>query len=193
MFDALRLTILIPATAALVTGVLFGLLVLALAAWLDWPVIWAAIAGAGAGLLAWLGWSARMAAILEYQLAPGLPKTQAALTQDAGPKTINLHIHREDEGGVIEGAFLDRLPVSNAGLANLANLVISGQSLTTSAMTASGLDRPTWEALRDRFISAGLLAWRSGNRQFGVEITHRGMIVFRQLAAPTPHRDERGN
>jgi len=182
MFDALRLAVIIPLAAALVTGALCGLLVLALCFWRGWPSIWAAIGGAGAALLSWLGWSARFADLVEYRLAP--PRPRPVPIREAEPQTINLHIHREDEGGYTEGAFLDRLPVSENSLADLANLVVSGQSLTTSAMTASGLDRPTWEALRDRFISAGLLAWRSGSRVHGCEVTSRGLVIFRRLAAP---------
>jgi len=192
MRDDIQQTVIIPLAAALVTGAFCGLFAFALCAWQAWPASWAAIASAGSALLSWLAWSARFAQILEYQLAPGLPKIQATPTQ-ADPQTVNLHIHSEDAGGYIEGAFLDQLPVSESSLATLANLVVSGQSLTTSAMTNSGLDRPTWEALRDRFISAGLLAWRSGNRLHGCEVTGRGLVIFRRLAAPTPHRDERGN
>lgn len=186
MRDDLRRTVIIPLAAAVITGALAGLLLLALCVWQNWPVIWVAIGAAALALLSWYGWSARFAQILEYQLAPGLPKAQPAPSQ-AKAQTVNLHIHQEDEGGYLEGAFLDRLPVSDAGLAALANLVISGQSLTTSQITASGLlDRPTWEVLRDRFISAGLLAWRSGSRAHGCEVTGRGMTIFRRLADPTP-------
>jgi len=195
--DDLQRTVYIPALAGLVTGAFVASFALALCAWFGKPAAWAAIAGAGAGLLAWLGWSARMAAILEYRLAPGQPRIQATPTQ-ADPQTVNLHIHSEDAGGYIEGAFVDGLPISSAGLATLANLVVSGQSLTTSAMTNSGLDRPTWEALRDRFINAGLLAWRSGNRLHGCEVTGRGLVIFRRLATPPrdtppllPHRNGR--
>lgn len=185
MRDDLRRTVIIPLAAVVITGALTGFLLLALCAWQSWPAIWAAIAGAAAALLSWYGWSARFAQILEYQLAPGLPKSQPVPIQ-AKAQTVNLHIHREDEGGYLEGAFLDRLPVSDAGLASLANLVVSGQSLTTSQITASGLlDRPTWEALRDRFISAGLLAWRAGSRAHGCEVTNRGLVIFRRLADPT--------
>jgi hypothetical protein len=134
-----------------------------------------------------------MAAILEYRLAPGLPKAQALGSLADGPQTVNVHIHREDEGGYIEGAFLDRLPVSESSLANLANLVISGQSLTTARMVGSGISRTNWEILRDRLVSSGLLSWRGGGREHGVEPTNRGMRVFEKLAdttTPTPHPRE---
>jgi hypothetical protein len=195
MHDDIQQTVIIPLAAALITGAFCLLLVLTLGAWFDWPAAWAGIAGAGAAFLTWCGWSARMAHVLEYRLAPDLPKTQAAPGQ-AAPRTINLHIHSEDENGYPEGAFLDRLPISDSRLAELATLAISGRSLTTSQITAGGvLDRPTWEVLRDRFISAGLLAWRSGSRTHGCEVTGRGLVVFRRLAAarrPTPYHKEIG-
>jgi hypothetical protein len=183
MFDALRLAVIIPLAVALVTGCLVGLVVLTLAAWRGWPSVYGFIAAAGSALVSWLAWSARFAELVEYRMAPSKPK--AALRHDGGPQTVNLHIH-DDTNGYPSGSFLDRLPVSDAGLADLADLIISGRSLTTSAMTRPGgpLDRPTWEALRDRLVSAGLLAWRGVNRQFGVEVTHRGMIVFSRLAEP---------
>jgi hypothetical protein len=183
MFDALRLAVIIPLAAALVTGSLVGLVMLTLAAWQRWPSVYAYIAAAGSALVSWLAWSARFVELVEYRLAPSRPK--AALSQDPGAQTVNLHIH-DDTDGYPSGSFLDRLPVSDAGLTDLANLIISGRSLTTSAMTRPGgpLDRPTWEALRDRLVNAGLLAWRSGIRQYGVEVTHRGMIVFSRLAEP---------
>ncbi len=181
MRDDMQRTVIIPTCAALVTGALVGLLVLALAAWLRWPAAWAGIAGAGAALLSWFAWSGRMVAILEHRIAPGLA---SAARMTANPQTVDLRIH-EERGAYLEGTFLDRLPVNEQTLAALAGMVLAGGSLTTSQITASGLlSRPTWEALRDRFISAGLLSWRSGNRQYGVIITPRGWAVFRRLADP---------
>jgi len=191
MFDDLRRTVFIPLGLAMATGGLCGLLLLALAAWRGWPVAWAAIGSAAAALLSWLAWSARFASALEYKIAPGLPKIHTALTHEAGAQTVNLHIHKLDPDGYNEGVFLDRLPVSASSLAALANRAITGQSLTTAAMSEI-LDRPSWEALRDRFISAGLLTWRAGSRAHGCEVTARGVTIFRRLAAPTtPHRGER--
>jgi hypothetical protein len=184
--DILLLEIVIT-LAALVTGCFVYVLALALASVCGWPVGYAWIAGAGAALFSWLVWSSRAADILEHLTGSQRRKPP----QDTSPKEINLRIH-EERGEYLEGTFLDSLPVSDNGLATLADLVVSGQSLTTSAMTGSGLDRRTWEALRDRFISAGLLTWRSGSRVHGCEVTSRGMVVFKRLASPTPHRDDRG-
>jgi hypothetical protein len=182
--------------AALVTGSLAGLAVLTLATLRGWPSGYALIAAAGAALVSWLFGSARFAALVEYAIAPDKPKP--APFRDTGPQTVNLHIHKtEDDGNVIEGEFLDYLPVSGEGLARLAELVVSGASLTTSAITAGGLPRATWENLRDRLVSAGLLAWRGGARAHGCVVTGRGLVVFRRLAGspgytpPTPHRAER--
>jgi len=186
MRDDLELTVIIPCLAALVTGALSGALVLALAAWRGWAPVYALVAGSLAALLSWLVWSARFAALLEYQIAPDRQLDQS--TQKDSP-TVNLRIHREDEGGYLEGTFLDRLPVGDRALSNLARQVVAGQSLTTTAMTGSGLSRTQWEVLRDRFVSAGLLSWRSGNRAHGCEVTARGMLIFRRLAdpeSPTP-------
>jgi hypothetical protein len=190
MNEHIQNTILIPAAAALITGALAGCLCLALGALASWPLAWSAIVAAGSALASWFGWSARFARIVEYRLAPGLPQLPPAPMMD--PRTLNLHIHREDEAGIVEGAFLDRLPVNEQGLAALAGLVLSGGSLTTSQITAGGLmTRSAWEALRDRFVSAGLLQWRGGNRQFGVELTARGWSVFRRLAVPYPYQPAR--
>ena len=185
MLDTLRMAVIMPLAAAIVTGCLFGLLVCALGAWRGWPALYGFIAAAAAAFITWLGWSARVASLVEYTIVPDKPK--ATPTQDTGPQTINLHVHREDESGnVIEGAFVDSLPISGEGLARLAELVISGQSLTTSAMTATGISRAAWESLRDRFIRAGLLEWRGGTRVHGVECTVRGLTIFRRLADSRP-------
>lgn len=182
MLDMFRLAIIIPAAAALITGALVGALTLALAAWQGWPMLYGLLAAAVTALLSWLAWSARYAEIIEHRIAPDLHKAQPQ--PDKTPKEINLRIH-EVKGEYLEGAYLHRLPVSEQALAALANQVISGQSLTTSQITGSGLlSRPDWEGLRDRFISAGLLTWRGGNRQYGVEITQRGRAVFQRLAQP---------
>lgn len=173
--DILRLAIIIPLLAAVITGALVLALALAVAAWQRWPGMYALIGAAGAALLSWFAWAGRMAQILEYRLAPGLPKPTQAKEQ-----TLNLRIHEAQSG-----VFLD-LPVNEQALAALAGMVLSGQSLTTSQVCASGfLTRASWEGLRDRFVSAGLLSWRGGARQWGVEITPRGWAIFKRLADPT--------
>jgi len=174
----LKLVILIPLLAALATGFLGGLLVLVLAAWRGWPWVYGYIAGVGITFISWLGWSKRFAELIEYTLAPDLH--QDKISTDQAPQTINLRIH-ENKGEYQDGTFLDRLPVRDDELASLANHVISGQSLTTSAVTGMGFDRRTWESLRDRFISAGLLSWRGGTRVHGCEVTSKGLAVFRQM------------
>lgn len=165
--------------AAVTTGGFVWLLALALARVCGWPAEYALIAGAGAALLSWLAWSSRAADILER-----LTGADRRKPQQTRPKEINLRIH-EEKGDYLEGTFLNRLPVGAETLFDLANQVINGQSLTTSAMTGNGIDRATWETLRDRLIASGLLAWRGGNRSQGVEVTARGMAVFRRMAAPT--------
>jgi hypothetical protein len=190
LIEDLRRTVLIPLAAALITGILVAVLALSLGTWLSWPPIWAGIAGAGAALMAWLAWSARFANILQHQLAPDLEEAAVVAPGPMGPQTITLRIDQENEGGYVEGAFLDRLPVSDIELARLAERVVAGGSLTTSAMAGPGrsMDRPTWEILRDRFITAGLLRWRGATRAHGCEVTLRGMKVFQRLASPTPSR-----
>jgi len=189
MRDDIRLAIAIPAAAALVTGALVFVLVCALAAWRGWPVVYAPITAAAAALVSWLVWSARFANLVEYRLAPNRPKAVPDIT----PGTVNLHIHRvDDTGNVIEGAFVDDLPISGDRLSRLAALVVNGASLTTSGMMAGGLTRSQWENVRDRLLKAGLLEWR-GSRSHGCEPTERGMRVFSKLAdipratTPTPH------
>jgi len=179
MRDILLLEFLVTLAAG-VTGGFVLLLALALARVCGWPTSYAYIAAAGAALFSWLAWSSRAADILEHL-------TGAARKPPTTPKnaTVDLRIH-EERGEYLVGTFLDRLPVSDDGLAALAGMVLSGQSLTTSVMTAGGLSRANWELLRDRFISAGLMQWRGGNRNFGVEITGRGMRVFSRLASPMP-------
>lgn len=191
MRDDLRRIVFVPLAAAAITGALSGLFVLIICAWRGWPAVWAALAAPAVALYAWLAWSAKVTRILEYRLAPGLPRIQAAsparaMTQTAMDQTVDLRIHREDEGGYLQGTFLYHLPGGEKALAALANLVISGQSLTTSQVCASGLlGRADWEQLRDRFVFAGLLRWRGGNRAHGCEVTGRGLAVFRRLADPT--------
>lgn len=185
MRNELRLAIIIPLCASIATGLFSGLLVLTLAVWRGWPVVYAFIVAAALAFISWLSWSSRFAYLIEYKLARDLHQVQAQ--QTAIPPTVNLHINREDEGGYIEGAFLDRLPVGADTLATLADQVISGQPLTTSSMISNGLDRRTWEILRDRFVSAGLLAWRGGSRFHGCYVTGKGLAVFRRMASrPTP-------
>jgi len=131
-------------------------------------------------LLAWLGWSARLGAALEYRIAPGLAKPAPMAAKN---QTLDLRIH-EEKGEYLEGRFM-HLPVSESALAALAGMVLAGGSLTTSQVCASGLlNRAHWESLRDRFVAAGLLEWRGGNRQYGVTCTSRGMSVFKRLASP---------
>ena len=180
MRDILLLEIVIT-LAALVTGCFVLLLALALARVCGWPVSYAYIAAAGAALFSWLAWSARVADILEH-----LTGAARKPPQDTSPKnaTVNLRIH-EERGEYLEGTFLNRLPGGENVLTALANLVISGRSLTTSQVCASGLlGRADWEELRDRFVFAGLLKWRGGNRAHGCEVTPRGLAVFRRMAAP---------
>jgi hypothetical protein len=171
--------------AAVLTGGLVLLLGLALASVTGWPVSYALIAAAAAALFAWIVWSSRAAEILEH-LSGADQRKPTRPAKDKAPKEINLRIHAETPGGFLEGVFLDRLPICEANLVELAHLVVNGQSLTTSAMTGSGISRATWEILRDRLLSAGLLAWRPGSRSQGCQVTSRGMAVFRRMAAHTP-------
>jgi hypothetical protein len=185
MNDFLRLAVVIPLAAASITGVFVLALALALAAWRGWPSVYAFIAAGAAALLSWLIWYARFAEVVAHRIAPDLHPAQPQPPQDMTPKEINLRIH-EERGEFLQGTFLDRLPVGADTLAALATQAISGQSLTTSAVTAGGISRANWELLRDRFINAGLLQWRGGNRQYGVETTPRGRVVFSRLANHTP-------
>lgn len=182
MRDDIRQTVFIPLAAGLVSGLFVLVFAAALCAWRGWPGIWAAIAGAGAALASWFAWSGRMAAILEHRAGLAKVPIQTAKTQ-----TVDLHIHETDAGGYASGAFLDGLRANEQTLGALAGMVLSGGSLTTSQVCASGLlTRASWEALRDRFIAAGLLSWRGGNRAHGCELTPRGWRVFARLAPPPP-------
>lgn len=174
--------------AALVTGTFVLLLALALARVVRWPVSYALIAGAASTLFSWLVWSSRAANILEHM---HIPERRKPPTQDLTPKhaTVDLRIHAERPGGYLEGTFLDRLPVAESALVELARRALEGQSLTTSQMTAGGLSRADWETLRDRLIGAGLLSWRFGSRAHGCQTTSKGRAVFSRMASPTPPPD----
>ena len=171
--------------AAAVTGVFVLLLALALARVCGWPNAYAFIAAAGAALFSWLAWSSRAADIIERVNAPA-PRKPLPPPHDPTPKnaTVNLRIHEGDE--FLSGQFLD-IPVSQSVLAALAGHALRGDTLSTSAITGYGISRRTWEATRDKFVRAGLLTWRDGNRQAGVVVTSRGQRVFERLATPYSH------
>src|SRR3972149_8336418 len=147
--DYIRLAVFIPLLVALVTGSFAGFVVLAMATLRGWPVAYALVTAAGAALASWLFGSARFAALVESAIAPDRPKP--APFRDPGPQTGNLHIHkRDDDDNIIDGEFVDNLPLSAEGLQRLAELVVSGASLTTSAITACGVSPPTLGKLHHR-------------------------------------------
>lgn len=183
----MRNLISIVTAAALITGVLTLALALALCAVTGWPVVYAFIAGAGAALFTWLVLLNRTADALE---AVNHIRKPPPPPHDPTPKnaTVNLRIHEGDE--YLTGQFLD-IPVSQSVLAALAGHALRGDTLSTSAITGYGISRRTWEAVRDKFVRAGLLAWR-GDRRGGVVVTSRGQRVFERLATPYSHHSPTG-
>jgi hypothetical protein len=183
MQDDLLRAVVIPFLQSVITAVIVGGLGWLVCYLTRWPWQAAAILALVVLLGSWLSrvmWWSRLTA----RALTGEAEAFEPAELQPEPQTINLHISQETEGGYLEGAFLDRLPVDDDTLAELASDVINGRSLTTASITRPGgpLDRASWELLRDRFISAGLLAWRSGSRAHGCEVTSKGLAVFKRLA-----------
>jgi hypothetical protein len=182
--------VLVPGLQALITAVLVGGLALVVCSLLRWPWQLAAVLTLSVLLARWLSLSGWWSDLVARILAPDLV-IEPERIPPGEPQTINIHLSRETEGGYLEGAFIEA-PVTDDELRLLAGGVIEGRSLTTSQW-AYQIGRARWELLRDKFIAAGLLRWRSGNRLNGCEVTGRGLAVFRRLADPSPtRRGDRG-
>jgi hypothetical protein len=191
--------VLIPASQAVITGVLAfcaGLAVCALGGWAWW---YAAIGAGLIGLAAWLGfwgwWSRVILDILTPDRRLRLveePYSSEPDPQPVQPQTIRVELIQSQDG-FQRGDYID-LPCQPDQVKQLADGLTRGQPFALSAWTGRNqvFSRSEFETVRVTLLKAGLLRWSSPHaRAQGVELTPAGRAVMRRLAAPLPASDER--
>ncbi len=179
---------LLPLAQSVVTAILIGVLVGALAEYSAWDS--PALVGCVAGALAGAGWWLSSITAWRRSTYPQPANEQgiAPLRPEPLPP-IRVEVAREN------GLDLIDLPATPEQLVTLAQSVLSGGSLSEASWTGSGapFTRAEFAALRNELIRRGLATWNNPHTPArGFALTAPGRAVMRRFASMSPTLSPRG-
>jgi len=171
----IREKVVIPLLIALITGLLVGVLALAVGYLMRWErfLELAAISGLIISLLTWR-------AVL--RLSGALPEADLSDVGNPTPERVRLQLDHQDGRGA---DWLD-LPIDTNRMIAISERVLDGGSFSHASLAGQGkpLSRNEYEVLRDVFLSRGLVRWiNPGAHAQGLRLTGKGRAVARGFAS----------
>lgn len=183
--------IILPLAQSVVSGLAFGLIVLSLAIIFDQQHPWA-LAGLAAGITGGISWFISLSwwrSRVYQSKSPKLPNVMGS------SEVLRLQVSVNSDLDSAFGASWANLPIPRDKLLKMAKKLMRGGGFSYGSLAGRHkvLTRSEFEAVRDEFISRGLLRWRSAHaRNSGVELTPAGRAVIRRLAAMADAPPPRG-